>query len=413
MAAKIIGNLFKFELIVLLVFLCSNLTLGQTQFTMLRLPDTGQSNSYTATFGEDNDYNIYVPFFIVNGNGTVTDTITTLLWQQKDGGEMTIENASLYCDTLTLGGFTDWRLPNNQEAFSILNHQFTNPALNTNVFTKTAADYWWSSDKQVGDVSKVWCTNAGGGIGNHPKLETISGGGTKKFHVRAVRNIGERILDSHYSNFGNETLIDNATKLLWQKTLFPTKLTWEQALTYADTLSFADYTDWRVPNIKELHSIAETYCSNPAVNKAFFAISGKIKIWSSTTLPNEIGKAWYLDTQYGITTYDDKTNSNYLICVRGPFSLSTGLKLNSAAIKEISVFPNPANDIVAVQSDGLTTSDLKVELFDMSGRLIQTSSIFQGSTIAYFDTRTLYSGEYIIKVSSETELYIKKLVITK
>jgi len=52
-------------------------------------------------------------------------------------------------------------------------------------------------------------------------------------------------------------------------------------------------------------------------------------------------------------------------------------------------------------------------LFDMSGRLIQTSSIFQGSTIAYFDTRTLYSGEYIIKVSSETELYIKKLVITK
>jgi hypothetical protein len=113
MAAKIIGNLFKFELIVLLVFLCSNLTLGQTQFTMLRLPDTGQSNSYTATFGEDNDYNIYVPFFIVNGNGTVTDTITTLLWQQKDGGEMTIENATLYCDTLTLGGFTDWRLPNN------------------------------------------------------------------------------------------------------------------------------------------------------------------------------------------------------------------------------------------------------------------------------------------------------------
>jgi hypothetical protein len=102
-----------------------------------------------------------------------------------------------------------------------------------------------------------------------------------------------------------------------------------------------------------------------------------------------------------------------LICVRGPFSLSTGLKLNSAAINEISVFPNPASDIVAVQSDGITTSSLKVELFDMSGRLIQTSSIFQGSPIAYFDTRNLFSGEYIIKVSSETELYIKKLVITK
>jgi len=49
----------------------------------------------------------------------------------------------------------------------------------------------------------------------------------------------------------------------------------------------------------------------------------------------------------------------------------------------------------------------------MSGRLIQTSSIFQGSTIAYFDTRTLYSGEYIIKVSSDTEISVKKLILTK
>jgi len=48
---------------------------------MLRLPDTGQTTSYTSTFGEDNDYTIYSPYFTLNGNGTVTDTITGLMWQ--------------------------------------------------------------------------------------------------------------------------------------------------------------------------------------------------------------------------------------------------------------------------------------------------------------------------------------------
>ena len=59
--------------------------------TMMRLPDTGQTTSYTSTFGEDADYNFNTPAFILSGNGTVTDTITTLMWQQTDGGEMTIK----------------------------------------------------------------------------------------------------------------------------------------------------------------------------------------------------------------------------------------------------------------------------------------------------------------------------------
>jgi len=50
--------------------------------TLLRLPDTGATSGYTTTFGEDNDYNFFVPYFTLNGNGTVTDTITGLMWQQ-------------------------------------------------------------------------------------------------------------------------------------------------------------------------------------------------------------------------------------------------------------------------------------------------------------------------------------------
>jgi hypothetical protein len=109
-----------------------------TTKTMKRLPDTGETTSYTNTFGEDADFTIYHPFFLINGNGTVTDTVTGLMWQQVDGGEMTIENAINYCDSLSLGGYTDWRLPTAHEAFSIQNMQYTNPSLNTSVFSINA-----------------------------------------------------------------------------------------------------------------------------------------------------------------------------------------------------------------------------------------------------------------------------------
>ena len=226
--------------------------------TMKHLPDSGETLHYTTTFGEDADYSIYTPFFINNGDSTVTDTVTGLMWQKTDGGEMTIQNAQLYCNTLTLGGYTNWRLPNAYEGYSILNLGHLNPALDTNYFTKNNAEYWWTSVRQVGDTSFIWVTNAGGGVGNHPMTETISAGGVKSFHVRAVRNIATSpVIPAHFTDNGDGTVTDNLTSLTWQKVLVQDTITWEQALNYADTLSLAGHTDWRLPNIKELQSISD------------------------------------------------------------------------------------------------------------------------------------------------------------
>jgi hypothetical protein len=282
---------------------------------MKRLPDTGQTASYTSTFGEDNDYNFFTPYFIKNNNGIITDTITSLQWQQTDGGELKIENAMMYCDTLTLGGYTDWRLPNAQEAFSILNMQNVNPAINTTYFTNTGAEYWWTSVRQANDTNKIWCTNAGGGIGNHPRTETISAGGNKKFHVRAVRDVvSPSTIPNHYTDNNNGTITDNLTNLVWQKIPSTIAQTWEQAITMAENLSLGGFTDWRLPNIKELQSLNDETVIAPSVTSPYFQNLGVKKYWSSTTLPNQIAKAWYWDTQYGITTYDTKTNTNYVIC---------------------------------------------------------------------------------------------------
>ncbi len=392
----------KKSLFTTLFFIFSIISFSQSiNKTMLRLPDTGETTSYTSTFGEDNDFTIYAPFFIINGNGTVTDTITGLMWQQTDGGEMTIENATTYCSTLTLASFSDWRLPSAHEAFSILNHQNTNPALNTSIFSPTtAAEYYWTSDKQANDLTKIWATNAGGGIGNHPKSETISAGGIKRFHARAVRNINSpSVISNHFTDNGNGTISDNLTNLIWQKIAYSDSLTWEKSLTYADTLSLNGFTDWRLPNIKELQSINDESLYNPSINTTFFSNIGVKKYWSSTTLPNQTTKAWYLDTQFGITTYYAKTGKINLICVRGNESNLTSLNRDITNGLKNSVFPNPFKSNIHIK---VKTDNTDYELFNIFGQLK-----YSGKNIELHDFSYLENGIYILKITDKSASIIK------
>jgi hypothetical protein len=286
--------------------------------TTLYLQDTGQTTSYTNTKGEDSDFNYHVPNFIDNGDGTVTDQNTGLMWQKEDGGEMTFENAASYCKSLTLGGRNDWRLPNSHELFGLNSFDNVNPAINTTKFTKTLAEYWWSSDVRVDLASNVWVTNAGGGVGAHPKTETLSAGGTKKFHTRAVRTSSVITLPAvHFKDNGDGTITDNYTGLIWQKTGSSAILTWEEALAYANGLTLTGKTDWRLPNIKELQSLNDEKLAKPSFNKTFFpgVLSGNF--WSSTTQVNTSSRAWDLNVEYGIVSYNEKSIRENVLLVRG------------------------------------------------------------------------------------------------
>jgi hypothetical protein len=373
---------------------------AQVSKTMKRLPDTGQTTSYATTFGEDNDYNLNIPTYINNNNGTIADTVTGLMWQAGDGGEMSIENAIVFCDSLTLGGYTNWRLPSAQESFSILNLQNANPAMNTTYFTNTGAEYWWTSERQANDTNKIWCTNAGGGMGNHPRTETMGAGGTKKFHVRAVRDIVTPItIPNHFTDNGDSTITDNLTNLIWQKFPVTTSKIWEQALTHAENLTLANAIDWRLPNIKELQSLNDESMVQPSVTTPYFQNVGVKKYWSSTTLPNQTTKAWYWDTQFGITTYDVKTNSNFVICVRTKPEIPTAIfDVNLENI--IQVYPNPFFDFIKIK-DKLQTE--MVVLTDVQGQII-----YQGKEIELQDFSSSPKGIYFLKSKNQTIKLIKE-----
>jgi hypothetical protein len=281
------------------------------------IPDTGQTLSYTDTPGEDSDFTINPPSFTENGNGTITDNITGLIWQKTDGGEMTAENASLYCKNLSLGGYNDWRLPTCLELFSINSYDKVNPALNTAYFTRTTAEYWWTGISRADDISSIWVVNAGGGIGAHPKAETISAGGSKRFHVRAVRNPqSSSLTGDRFEDNVDGTVTDNITGLIWQKIQPANTMTWEDALKYASGLSLAGKSDWRLPNIKEIQSLNDEKLFKPSFNKTYFPNVSSGNYWSSTSLVQVSSKAWDINIDYGIVSYNDKTLKENVLCVR-------------------------------------------------------------------------------------------------
>jgi hypothetical protein len=77
----------------------------------------------------------------------------------------------------------------------------------------------------------------------------------------------------------------------------------------------------------------------------------------------------------------------------------------------VTIFPNPAADLIAVQLPGLTGQDFTVELRDASGRLVEQKTIRTGQTIAYFDTQTLYRGIYFVRILGGGREVTRKVVV--
>lgn len=390
------------QIFAMLILVCIHPGSGQGVFkTMLRLPDTGQDASFTNTPGEDSDYKINPPFFLVPGDGTVIDTVTGLMWQQSDGGEMSFESAENYCQNLILGGFSDWRLPNAQEAFSILNHGRQNPPLDPAVFPNSGAEYWWTSELQAGNASKVWVTNAGGGIGNHPKAETVSAGGTKKFHARAVRDVAPPVKVSAQYTDMDSVVMDNLTGLEWTRFSSRDSLTWENALLFAENLVMQGKSDWRLPNIKELESLNDETRSQPSVNPGIFQDIGTKKYWSGTSLPSQQLQAWFMNTGFGVISHELKTTKNNVLCVRGPSQNTTGLSDHPE--RAIRVFPNPFKSHIRIEANDPT--DL-YQLFDSFGH-----QIFIGHDISNEDFSELPPGLYFLNVTGTNRTMFRLLKI--
>lgn len=101
--------------------------------------------------------------YIDNGNGTVTDMVTGLIWQQAvDPRLFTWVNAKAYCSitlsNLALGGHHDWRLPSFIEIVSLVDYGIPSPEpmINAAFFPGAPAEYFWSVTPAAGSPSSAW-----------------------------------------------------------------------------------------------------------------------------------------------------------------------------------------------------------------------------------------------------------------
>jgi hypothetical protein len=122
--------------------------------------------------------------FVDNGDNTITDQKTRLIWQkQDDGTKRSRENALDYCENLTLGGSSSWRLPNIKELESIVDDNRVSPSINTTYFpdTKHLSDAnYISSSEYLASSNYSWTVTFNSG-------EASIAGHTSSSYVRCVR----------------------------------------------------------------------------------------------------------------------------------------------------------------------------------------------------------------------------------
>ncbi len=93
--------------------------------------------------------------FLKSGD-IVKDSISKLEWQDDAvGSTMVWEDAITYCEDLSLGGYSDWRLPNVNELKSIVNRAKVNPAIKDG-FENVSSNRYWGSTTVEGDERDAW-----------------------------------------------------------------------------------------------------------------------------------------------------------------------------------------------------------------------------------------------------------------
>ena len=268
------------------------------------------SEAGTTFYGQDAQYNGLQPSYTDNGDGTITDLNTGLMWQKTPDldHKSTHDQAIAGVASFNLAGYNDWRLPSIKELYSLTDFRGSSmnktPYINTTYFDFVFGDWskgertidaqYWSSNIYLGTVfgrgeTAIFGVNfADGrikGYGLRPNL-------SMRQFVRYVRGNPAYGLNDFVDN-GDSTITDQATGLIWMKTDSGTTMNWADSLSYCENLEYAGQTDWRLPNVKELQSIVNYDRApdaqnpdqqGPAIDPIFGLTEVESWFWSSTTL---------------------------------------------------------------------------------------------------------------------------------
>jgi hypothetical protein len=330
------------------------------------LPKTGLTYSYAP--GDDGYVQAGInwpnPRFRDNGDGTVTDYLTGLMWLKdgsclKNNWTSALQTISAFNSSSVEyncqgyeAGYSDWRLPDIKELGSLINYGQSNLAvwLNSIGFQNIRYSSYWSSTTYQGQTSNAWLVNMNNGA-------EITGAKVYSYYVMPVRSAlsgtpyeipktGQTVSyasgDDGYVEAGNSwpavrftdngdgTMTDNLTGLMWLKDAGCLSKNWSSALTtiagintnptgYSCQEYAASYSDWRLPNVNEIESLINFGDANSTSwlgSQGFMNVKSSY-YWSSTTYQNNTSQAWGLQMTKGRTATLSKKYSYSVWPVRG------------------------------------------------------------------------------------------------
>jgi len=269
--------------------------------------------------------------YLDNGNATVTDLVTGLSWTQSpdldgDGDidvddKLTFDEALTYSETLNAQnfvGYSDWRLPSMKELYSLMDFRGTDPdpaGLETSGLTpfidtayfdfgygdidageRIIDAQFWSSDLYVGSVfanqeAAFGLNLADGRIKGYPT--GANSPVTKTNYVYFVRGNTDYGINDFAEN-GDGRVSDYATGLMWSQDDSGDGMSWEGALAWVEQKNeenYLGYSDWRLPNAKEMQSIVDYSRAPDATGSA--AIYPVFNITEIINEASEIDYPWF------------------------------------------------------------------------------------------------------------------------
>ena len=338
-----------------------------TTNSITNIPKTGQTLIYAS--GDDGNIQAGVEWpaqrFTDNGDGTVTDSLTGLMWL-KDGGCMKANWKSALTIVAGLnnhqvqnncagynGNYSDWRLPTLNEVGSLVNYGAADSAqwLNSEGFVNMKSYYYWSSTTYYSNPSYAWLLRIYNGMESradkskshyilpvrgivyeNPVAELPKTGQTMNYAEGddGLFRAGIEWPTPRYTDNGDGTVTDSLTGLMWLKDAGCLKNRWNDSLNiivdfntspqrYACSGYFANYDDWRMPNVKELESMINYETSDAAgwLNSAGFANVKYSSYWSSTTSRKSAAQAWMINMKKSGKLLKNKKSNYYAWPVRG------------------------------------------------------------------------------------------------
>ncbi len=271
----------------------------------------------------------------------IKDNITGLTWEGKTasgarantrtytnlGDKITTDAAGYIANanSSSLCGFGDWRLPTADELQSIVDYGVASPTptMDSVWFPNATNSVYWSSSPYLLVAGQAWSVNFGSGLIRNDEL-------LNAYSVRLVRGDMANLSPGlrYVPSTTGQEVTDRKTGLVWRRCAEGKSWTGstcagnndifrhELALAHATAQTVASGVAWRLPNVKELASIADQTLQSPAIDTTTFPATQPASFWSSSPYVGNASEAWGVSFNDGYVFSVSRTSSLYIRLVR-------------------------------------------------------------------------------------------------